>query len=98
MSVGSDVCKNGLNSWMLCTEPMKATVQPLPIPLARRTFLTGGGVSLGAIALSGLLGRSLPAATGDTKFQDAISPLHLPPRIKPVIWLYMSGGPSHLET
>jgi len=77
---------------------MKATVQPLPIPLARRTFLTGGGVSLGAIALSGLLGRSLPAATGDTKFQDAISPLHLPPRIKRVIWLYMSGGPSHLET
>src|SRR5207247_8125044 len=25
-------------------------------------------------------------------------PLHLPPKIKRVIWLCMAGGPSHLET
>src|SRR5262245_18964022 len=69
---------------------------PLPISLARRTFLASGGVSLGALALSSLLGRSLPAA--EIRSRGVIQPLHHPARIKRVIWLYMSGGPSHLET
>src|SRR5262245_56404237 len=77
---------------------MKAIVQPLPTAVARRTFLAGGSVSLGAMALSGLLARSLPAAPTDMKSNGVITSLHLPPRIKRVIWLYMSGGPSHLET
>jgi len=77
---------------------MKEIVQPLPTAVARRTFLAGGGVSLGALALSGLLARSLPAAATDMKSRGVITPLHLSPRIKRVIWLYMSGGPSHLET
>src|SRR5262245_37844144 len=77
---------------------MKAIVQPLPTAVARRTFLAGGSVSLGAMALSGLLARSLPAAPTDMKSRGVISPMHLQPRIKRVIWLYMSGGPSHLET
>src|SRR3954452_9212271 len=68
----------------------------LPAPIARRTFLAGNGVSLGAMALSSLLARSLPAATSDAR--GAIAKLHHPPKIKRVIWLYMSGGPSHLET
>jgi hypothetical protein len=71
---------------------------PLPPSIARRTFLSAGGVSLGAMALSSLLGRSMPAATSDWKSRGAISALHHPPKIKRVIWLYMSGGPSHLET
>src|SRR5215204_6368904 len=70
----------------------------LPIPLARRTFLSSGGVSLGAMALSSLLNRSLPAATSDIRSRGVIQPLHHPAKIKRVIWLYMSGGPSHLET
>ena len=69
---------------------------PLPPPIARRTFLAGSGVSLGAMALSNLLARSLPAATSVAR--GAIVKLHHPPKIKRVIWLYMSGGPSHLET
>src|SRR5438552_10462013 len=77
---------------------MTAPDQPLPTHVARRTFLAGGGVSLGAMALSGLLGRSLPAAIVEMKSRGVVSPLHLPPKIKRVIWLYMSGGPSHLET
>jgi hypothetical protein len=66
--------------------------------IARRTFLTGSGVSLGAMALSSLLSRSLLAATSEFKSRGVIQPLHHPPKIKRVIWLYMSGGPSHLET
>jgi len=77
---------------------MSVTAPFLPHPIARRTFLAGGGVSLGAIALSGLLARSLPAATSDMKSRGVISQFHHAPKIKRVIWLYMSGGPSHLET
>jgi Protein of unknown function (DUF1501) len=70
----------------------------LPVPIARRTFLAGGGVSLGAMALSSLLARSLPGATSEFQSLGAIRAFHHPPKIKRVIWLYMSGGPSHLET
>src|SRR5438105_14905364 len=59
----------------------------LPAPLARRTFLAHSGVSLGAMALSSLLARSLPAAT-DIRSRGVIKTLHHPPRIKRVIWLY----------
>ena len=74
------------------------TSLPIPTPVARRTFLAGSGVSLGAMALSGLLARTLPAATTDSKSRGVIRTFHHPPQIKRVIWLYMSGGPSHLET
>jgi hypothetical protein len=70
----------------------------LPTSLARRTFLASSGVSLGAMALSSLLQRSLPAATGDIRSRGAIQTLHHPAKVKRIIWLYMSGGPSHLET
>jgi len=69
----------------------------LPTQLARRTFLSTGGVSLGAMALASLFNRSLPAAEA-IRSLGVIQPLHHPARIKRVIWLYMSGGPSHLET
>ena len=72
----------------------------------RRTFLQrGSGVALGSIALGALLNpkllradaKSTPAATppGAT---GVVHPLHHKPKIKRVIWLYMAGGPSHLET
>jgi hypothetical protein len=71
----------------------------LPAQLARRTFLSQSGVSLGTMALSSLLARSLPAAaTSDGAPRGVLRELHHPPKIKRVIWLYMSGGPSHLET
>jgi hypothetical protein len=71
----------------------------LAAQLARRTFLSQSGVSLGTMALSSLLARSLPAAaTSDGAPRGVLRELHHPPKIKRVIWLYMSGGPSHLET
>src|SRR5262245_27789315 len=77
---------------------MASTTPILPIPVARRAFLAGSGVSLGAMALSALTARSLPAAISQSRSHGAIRALHHPPRIKRVIWLYMAGGPSHLET
>jgi hypothetical protein len=63
-------------------------------PLTRRTFLTTTGVGLGSVALNLLLNRDARAAAprGLPGFPN------FPPKVKRVIFLYMSGGPSHLET
>src|SRR5579875_409294 len=69
--------------------------------MKRRTFLSEAGIGLGAAALSVLLGRDL-AATAPAEKRRLMRGLpglpHFPPRVKRVIFLYMAGGPSHLET
>jgi hypothetical protein len=62
-------------------------------PLTRRTFLAQSGVGLGSVALNLLLNRDLVAAP---RGLDGLP--HFPQKVKRVIFLYMSGGPSHLET
>ncbi len=67
-------------------------------PLTRRTFLQRSGISMGAMALGDLLRRDL-GAMDTTDKQHGIPGLpHHKPKAKRVIFLYMSGGPSHLET
>lgn len=68
--------------------------------LQRRSFLSQLGVGFGSIAASSMLARNtlatdagLPAGVTGAK-----APPHLPAKVKRVIFLYMSGGPSHLET
>lgn len=63
--------------------------------VARRTFLQRSGVSLGAMALGGLLG---PEASAADRVTGAIGQPHHPPKAKRIIWLYMAGGMSHLDT
>ena len=49
---------------------------------------------MGSLALASLLkGNSFAAESS-----GLISPLHHAPKVKRVIWLYMAGGMSHLET
>lgn len=67
---------------------------------SRRRFLMKSGSGLGAIAFSHLLGQSgfapmLRAATADNPLAPK-SPHH-PPKAKSVIWLFMEGGPSHID-
>jgi len=75
----------------------------------RRTFLRRGCVGVGSAALATLLNPELlratspacasaSAAPAPSRSTGAIEPLHLPARAKRVIFLYMAGGPSHLET
>lgn len=64
-------------------------------PLSRRSFLSSSGLGLGSLALHTLLGRDLSAAE---KYRGLTGFPHHPPKAKRVIYLYMSGGPSHLET
>lgn len=68
--------------------------------IGRRTFLQRPGISLGAMALGSMLGRSMMGQQGDLPgaSKGVISPLHHPPKAKRIIWLYMAGGMTHLET
>jgi hypothetical protein len=73
--------------------------------LLRRTFLGQASLSLGCAALASLLERDGVAAmsaaepTVDvSRWPGAVRPLHVPAQAKRVIFLYMSGGPSQLET
>ncbi|RMF38728.1 MAG: DUF1501 domain-containing protein [Planctomycetota bacterium] len=53
---------------------------------SRRGFLASSAMGLGAVALDVLLAHQAGAAQA-----------HHPPRAKAVIWLFMEGGPSHLD-
>src|SRR5215831_923311 len=65
------------------------------LPQTRRTFLRASGIGLGSVALNLLLQRDAAAAG---KYHGLPGFPHHKPRAKRVIWLYMSGGPTHLET
>src|SRR3954451_22539979 len=56
--------------------------------LTRRRFLTHTSAGLGMAAVASLLGQSASAQVGRT---------HFAPRAKNVIYLFMAGGPSHLD-
>jgi Protein of unknown function (DUF1501) len=75
----------------LCTGPLPA------MGLGRREFLNRFGLGLGGLALGGLLapGRLRASETGDHGVLDMP---HTVPKAKRVIYLFMSGGPSQLET
>jgi len=68
---------------------------------SRREFLRRTGGGFGLLALAGLLDQQglLPRAHADT----AVNPLaprqpHFASKAKSVIWLFMNGGPSHVDT
>ena len=64
----------------------------------RRKFLQHCGTGMGALALASLLNEKLfaadakPAASGST----TLGP-HFAPKAKKIIYLFQSGGPSHLD-
>src|SRR5580700_9467942 len=75
-------------------------------PASRRDFLCRAGGGFGALALYGLMAESgiLPSqraiAAGPAAPSDPLSPKagQLLGRAKSVIFLFMDGGPSHLDT
>jgi uncharacterized protein DUF1501 len=73
-----------------------------PLSASRRTFL-GRTASLGSLALASLMspdllrgGEALLGKLGQSR--GIVDPLHVPPKVRRVIFLYMSGGPSQFET
>jgi hypothetical protein len=81
-------------------------------PVTRREMLTRAGAGFGAVALAGLLDDDVLAGAGASDGETnhpAQSPLAAPspltaqlahhfPRAKSVIFLFMEGGPSHIDT
>jgi hypothetical protein len=65
-------------------------------PASRREFLSRAGAGFGAVALSALTGENLLASGGFPNPVGAKIP-HRFGRAKNVIWLFMEGGPSHLD-
>ncbi|GIW96424.1 MAG: sulfatase [Pirellulaceae bacterium] len=59
----------------------------------RRTWLKAAGCGFGYLALAGLMGQTARA-------QRPLAPgtPHHPPRARRVIFLFMQGGPSHVDT
>ena len=64
---------------------------------SRREFLARSAVGFGGLALAGLLSEA-SAATGSHANPLAPRPGHLPARAKRIIFLFMKGGPSQLDT
>ncbi len=68
---------------------------PHPGYCSRREFFRRAGGGLGTLALAGLLQQEgLLAATNPL----APKASHFPAKARSVIWLFMNGGPSHLDT
>jgi hypothetical protein len=67
-------------------------------PPDRRSFLRNSGCGFGAIALAAMLGEE--GLLADEKPIDPLAPKkpHFEARAKRVIFLFMSGGPSHVDT
>jgi len=63
---------------------------------SRRRFLSESGLGFGALALASLLGRDAAANTSSGAAVPALP--HHPPRAKRVIWLFMTGAPSQVDT
>ena len=71
---------------------------PLVFPSDRRAFLRTAGCGFGALALAAMLGED--GLLADDKPVDPLAPKkpHFEPSAKRVIFLFMSGGPSHMDT
>jgi hypothetical protein len=66
--------------------------------IRRREWLLRAGGGFGAVALSGMLQRDGLAANGALASPLTARPGHHPAKARSVIFLFMDGGPSHLDT
>ena len=71
--------------------------------MTRRSLLANGHRAIGGAALATLLGQEVGwAGTAAADFGQQVNGLrlgqHFAPRAKRVIYLFMAGGPSHIDT
>ncbi|CAN5226946.1 DUF1501 domain-containing protein [soil metagenome] len=65
---------------------------------SRRAFLQRAGSGMGMLALANLFQHELQAGAETALNPMAARPSHFPAKAKNVIWLFMNGGPSHVDT
>jgi hypothetical protein len=66
-----------------------------PQAKTRRDFFTQAGSGLAAVALAQMIQEDARGATGADPL--APKPPHHPPKAKSIIWLFIEGGPSHID-
>jgi hypothetical protein len=66
--------------------------------LTRRSFLADLGMGFTGLALGSMLHRDGIARAGAADGQAGHLGPHFPPKIKSVIWIFLCGGVSHLES
>ncbi|HVW35900.1 MAG TPA: DUF1501 domain-containing protein [Pirellulales bacterium] len=67
--------------------------------LSRRDLLRVSSAGFGNLALAGMLGQTAAAESGDARPNPlAPRPPHFPAKAKRVIFLFMHGGPSQVDT
>ncbi|MFP6762381.1 MAG: DUF1501 domain-containing protein, partial [Planctomycetaceae bacterium] len=72
-------------------------LQEFQLNMTRRDLLASPARPLGAAALASLAGRSISAAPQTN--QSGLPGLpHFAPKARRVIYLFMAGGPSHIDT
>lgn len=71
----------------------------IEVSTSRREFLAKSGGGFGALALAALMGEKAQADTAATDDVDPRAPkvTHFPAKAKNVIFLFMEGGPSHID-
>src|ERR1051325_3305583 len=79
----------------------KLFAPPHPMYASRREFLSRVGGGFGTLALTGLLQQE--GALAQWRGPDPARPLaprsgHHPAKAKNIIWLFINGGPSHVDT
>ena len=73
-------------------------IQPSPNRLTRRAALKAAGCGFGYLALAGLAAQTRAGSTPTPANPLAPKQPHFSPRAKRVIFLFMQGGPSHVDT
>jgi hypothetical protein len=83
--------------------PISRAFRHFEIPTSRRQFLSRSGAGFGAIALADLLGKQGGLAAGaevagiGNVDPASIGKPHFRPTAKRAIFLFMEGGPSHID-
>lgn len=75
----------------------RTQLSPMPDRAStRRQFLKHTGLGFGSVALSTMLSRDSFSQISENTSPDQL--LHFAPKAKSVIWLFMIGGTSHVES
>lgn len=65
---------------------------------SRRAFLKNAGLGCGSLALTGLLGEQGLLSAAPNKGSTQTQEPHFAPKAKAIIWLFMPGSPSQMDT
>ena len=67
-------------------------------PLSRRTFLADVGMGCTGLALGSMLLRDGIARGAEASNSDTAAQAHFPPKAKSIIWIFLVGGMSQMES